>query len=160
MESGKFSEKESLEIFGKIVPRNPGDWFGGIVLYSTVNETLFDIAFGSGDNLSYEDEADGCDDYIMVTQYKTDSTALPAILSCAKADGWINDSIGGLKEIDGGQWLLRRKEWTDGDIRRFIIDALDFAGYGVPKGRDDEMYKDLIFIGADYGYNKENDNED
>lgn len=158
MKRGKFSEKESLEIFGKIVPKNPNDWFGGIVLYSTINGTLFDIAFGTGDNLSYEDESDGCDDYIMVTQYKPDSTDLPAVLLCAKEDGL--DSLGGLKEIDGGQWLLRRKEWTDGDIRRFIIDALDFAGYGVPKGREGEMYKDLIFIGADYNYNKENENED
>lgn len=65
--------------------------------------------------------------------------------------GEISDGTVGLKEVDGGQLLLSRKEWNNGDIRRFIMEALDFAEYKLPELVPKELsHMDVIYISADY----------
>lgn len=151
MKDNGMHERESLEHFKRIVPRNPRDWYGCVVLYSTWNDSFFNVAFGTGDNLDGDDMDQGFDDYIMVEQYApNDEVRMSDIINHAKNVGRIDDETPGLQEIDGGQWLLKHKDWGNGDIRRFLMEALQFAGYGVPKDVKEGMFMDVIYIGADY----------
>ena len=150
--SEELQEFESYGHFSRIVPRNPNDWEGSVVLYSTISETFFNVSFGTGDNLTDEDMDAGFDDYIMVDKFELDGyKTLGEIVCEAKMRGEISDNTVGLKEVDGGQLLLSRKEWKCGDIRRFIMEALDFAGYKLPELIPNEMrHMDIIYVGADY----------
>lgn len=150
--SVELQEPNSYAHFTRLVPRNPIDWEGSVVLYSTINETFFNIAFGTGDNLTDEDTDEGYDDYLMVEQYEMDGyRTFGEIVGEAKMKGEISYDTVGLKEVDGGQMLLRRKEWNDGDIRRFIMEAIDFAGYKLPELVPKKLsHMDVIYIGADY----------
>lgn len=142
-------ESESFVRFREIVPRNPFDWEGTVVLYSVESVSLFNVAFGTGDNLDSDDIADGFDDYIMVEQYQLDGTRdLEDILKDIRENGWIEDDLDGIREIDGGQLLLKRKEWNAGDIRRFIASALEFAGYGVSDPK--QWMKDIVYVASDW----------
>lgn len=142
------SDKESFDRFKSIVPKNKFEWEGGIVLYDAASENFFNIAFGSGDNLDADDIDDGFDDYIMVERYELDGTlGSTYVVTDALDKGYVDDSTPGLREVDGGQLLLKRKEWTDGDIRRFITEALDFVGYGAAS--IDELYKYLVYIASE-----------
>lgn len=151
MKDNGMNERESLELFRRIVPRNPDDWNGGVVLYSTWNRAFFNIVFGSGCNLDGDDVSQGFDDYIMADQYRlSGERPLDEIMEEIRDEGCADSCIDGLEEVDGGLWLLKHKEWEDGDIRRFLMEALSFAGYGVPKSRIDDIYRDIIYVGADY----------
>ena len=142
------SDSKSFEMFKDIVPKNKYDWEGGIVLYDAASEEFFNISFGSGDNLDADDIDEGFDDYIMVERYELDGTLGSAyVVTDAVDKGYVDDSTPGLREVDGGQLLLKRKEWTDGDIRRFITEALDFVGYGADKVEN--LYKYLVYIASD-----------
>ena len=141
-------DRESFERFKDIVPKNKFDWEGGIVLYDEKSEEFFNISFGSGDNLDADDIDNGFDDYIMVERYGLDGTiGLEFVVADAVDKGFVDDTTEGLREIDGGQLLLKRKEWTDGDIRRFITEALEFVGYGAE--RIDDLYKYIIYIASE-----------
>jgi hypothetical protein len=141
------SDMESFERFKDIVPKNKFEWEGGIVLYDAASEEFFNIAFGQGGNLDADDIDNGFDDYIMVERYELDGTKGSAFIIVDAVDkGFIDGSTDGLREVDGGQLLLKRKEWTDGDIRRFITEALDFVGYGAAS--IDKMYKHLVYIAS------------
>ena len=141
-------DRESFERFKDIVPKNKFDWEGGIVLYDEKSEEFFNISFGSGDNLDADDIDNGFDDYIMVERYGLDGTiGLEFVAADAVDKGFVDDTTEGLREIDGGQLLLKRKEWTDGDIRRFITEALEFGGYGAE--RIDDLYKYIIYIASE-----------
>ena len=148
----EMQEFDSYNYFKRIVPRNPVDWEGSVVMYSTINQTFFNIAFGTGDNLDGEDMDQGFNDYIMVDQFELDGTfGFGDVVNNIKHAGYAEGDMAGLDEIDGGQWLLRHKDWRNGDIRRFIMEAMDFAGYGLPKGtKKDMLHKDAIYICADY----------
>lgn len=150
--SVELQEPNSYAHFKRIIPRNSNDWQGSVVLYSAINETFFNVAFGTGDNLTDEDTDEGYDDYIMVEQYEMNGyRTFGEIVGEAKMIGEISDGTVGLKEVDGGQLLLRRKEWNNGDIRRFIMEALDFAGYKLPELVPKELsHMDVIYISADY----------
>ena len=142
------SDRESFERFKDIVPKNKYDWEGGVVLYDAASEEFFNIAFGSGGNLDADDTDAGFDDYIMVERYELDGTKGSAFVVVDAVDkGFVDDTTEGLREIDGGQLLLKRKEWTDGDIRRFITEALDFVGYGAAS--IDDLYKYLVYIASE-----------
>lgn len=150
--SVELQEFDSYEHFKRIVPRNPRDWEGSVVIYSAINQTFFNIAFGTGDNLDRDDIDKGYDDYIMVDQFRLDGTfGFGDVINNIKHAGYVEGEMAGVEEVDGGQWLLRRKDWRNGDIRRFIMEAMDFAGYGLPKGAAmDLFHKDAIYICADY----------
>ena len=150
--SVELQEFDSYAHFKRIIPRNSNDWQGSVVLYSAINETFFNVAFGTGDNLTDDDTDEGYDDYIMVEQYEMDGyRTFGEIVGEAKMRGEISNDTVGLKEVDGGQLLIRRKEWEDGDIRRFIMEALDFAGYKLPELVQKELsHMDVIYISADY----------
>ena len=142
------SEMESFEMFKDVVPKNKYDWEGGIVLYDAASEKFFNISFGSGDNLDAYDIDAGFDDYIMVGMYELDGTRGSAFVVVDAVDkGFIDDTTEGLREVEGGQLLLKREEWTDGDIRRFITEALDFVGYGAES--IDNPYKYLVYIASE-----------
>ena len=142
------SDRESFERFKDIVPKNKYDWEGGVVLYDAASEEFFNIAFGSGGNLDADDTDAGFDDYIMVERYELDGTKGSAFVVVDAVDkGFVDDTTEGLREVDGGQLLLKRKEWTDGDIRRFITEALDFVGYGAAS--IDDLYKYLVYIASE-----------
>lgn len=142
------SDMESFERFKDVVPRNKSDWEGGIVLYGAASEEFFNISFGSGDNLDADDIDAGFDDYIMVERYELDGTKGSAFIVVDAVDkGYVDGTTEGLLEVYGGQLLLKRKEWTDGDIRRFIIEALDFVGYGA--ANIDDQYKYLVYISSE-----------
>lgn len=143
-------EHESLEFFKRIVPRNPHDWEGCVVLYSTWNGVFYQIAFGTGGNLSDEDLDHGFNDYIIVTQHipNEEGFSLGDVLTKIKNTGSADDVLG-IRENDSAMWTLKHRDWGNGDIRRFIMGALDFV-YGVPKSALDGIYKDLIYVGADY----------
>ena len=141
------SDRESFERFKDMVPKNKFEWEGSIVLYDAASEQFFNIAFGAGGNLDADDIDEGFDDYIMVERYELDGTRGSGLVVVdASAQGYIDSETKGLREIDGGQLLLKRKEWTDGDIRRFITEALDFVGYGAAS--IDELYKYLVYIAS------------
>ena len=142
------SDRESFERFKDIVPKNKYDWEGGVVLYDAASDEFFNIAFGAGGNLDSDDIDAGFDDYIMVERYELDGTKGSAFVVMDAVDkGFVDDTTEGLREVDGGQLLLKRKEWTDGDIRRFITEALDFVGYGAAS--IDELYKYLVYIASE-----------
>ena len=142
------SDSKSFEMFKDVVPKNKFDWEGGIVLYDEKSEEFFNISFGSGDNLDADDIEAGFDDYIMVERYELDGTIGPEFVVADAVDkGFIDNTTEGLREIDGGQLLLKRKEWTDGDIRRFITEALEFVGYGAES--IDELYKYIVYIASE-----------
>jgi hypothetical protein len=142
------SDKDSFERFKDVVPKNKFEWEGSIVLYDAASEEFFSIAFGQGGNLDADDIDEGFDDYIMVERYELDGTKGSAFIMVDAVDkGYIDGSTDGLREVDGGQLLLKSKEWTDGDIRRFIAEALDFVGYGA--ANIDELYKYLVYIASD-----------
>ena len=142
------SDRESFERFKDIVPKNKYDWEGGVVLYDAASDEFFNIAFGAGGNLDSDDIDAGFDDYIMVERYELDGTKGSAFVVVDAVDkGFVDDTTEGLREVDGGQLLLKRKEWTDGDIRRFITEALDFVGYGAAS--IDELYKYLVYIASE-----------
>ena len=142
------SDRESFERFKDVVPKNKYDWEGGIVLYDAASEEFFNIAFGAGGNLDADDIDAGFDDYIMVERYELDGTKGSAFIVVDAVDkGYVDDTTEGLREVDGGQLLLKRKEWTDGDIRRFITEALDFVGYGAAS--IDDPYKYLVYIASE-----------
>lgn len=135
------TEKESFERFKDVVPKNRDEWYGSVVMYDASTRAFFNIAFGCGDNLDDGDVNEGYDDYIMVERYsvKKGHTFDDVVIS-AKSDGSIDSDTEGVIEEDGGQLLLKRSEWTDGDIRRFIIKAMDFIGFG-------DIY-DVIYIAS------------
>ena len=142
------SDRESFERFKDMVPKNKFEWEGSIVLYDAAAEEFYNIAFGAGGNLDADDIDEGFDDYIMVERYGLDGTIGSAFVVVDAVDkGYIDSETKGLREIDGGQLLLKRKEWTDGDIRRFITEALDFVGYGADKVEN--LYKYLVYIASD-----------
>ena len=142
------SDRKSFERFKDIVPKNKYDWECGVVLYDAASEEFFNIAFGSGGNLDADDTDAGFDDYIMVERYELDGTKGSAFVVLDAVDkGFVDDTTEGLREVDGGQLLLKRKEWTDGDIRRFITEALDFVGYGTAS--IDDLYKYLVYIASE-----------
>lgn len=141
-------DRESFERFKDIVPKNKFDWEGGIVLYDAASEEFFNISFGSGGNLDADDIDAGFDDYIMVERYELDGTKGSAFIVVDAVDnGCVDGNTEGLREVDGGQLLLKHKEWTDGDIRRFITYAIDFVGYGAAS--IDELYKYLVYIASE-----------
>ena len=141
-------DRESFERFKDIVPKNKYDWEGGIVLYDAASEEFFNISFGSGDNLDADDIDAGFDDYIMVERYELDGTKGSAFIIVDAVDkGYVDYTTEGLREVDGGQLLLKRKEWTDGDIRRFITEALEFVGYGAES--IDDLYKYIVYIASE-----------
>ena len=150
--SVELQEFDSYNHFKRIVPRNPTDWEGCVVMYSTIGGTFFNIAFGTGDNLDGDDMDDGFDDYIMSDQWQLDGTRdLVDVIDDIKHKGYVDEFVEGVESVEGGQLLLMRKEWRNGDIRRFIMEAMDFAGYGLPKGSTmDLFHKDAIYICADY----------
>jgi len=142
------SDRKSFERFKDIVPKNKFEWEGGIVLYDAASEEFFNIAFGSGSNLDIDDLNAGFDDYIMVERYELDGTKGSAFVVMDAVDnGCIDYTTEGLRGVDGGQLLLKRKEWTDGDIRRFITTALDFVGCRAAS--IDDLYKYLVYIASE-----------
>jgi len=142
----KETEDISMRAFGSIVPRNLDDWFGNVCLYDAGSKKVYQITFGSGDNLTEEDIHEGYDDYIMVERYGLDGdAALEDILSELKENGGYADMVHGLEEEDGGQMLLKRSEWSSGNIVLFISDALDFCG-GYPVPTEVTDYSDLIYV--------------
>lgn len=151
MRDNGMQEHESLEFFKRIVPKNPIPWNGTVVLYSVWNNAFFNIAFGDGCNLDGDDMDQGFNDYIMVDQYALDGTKkLEDIIDQAKNAGYVDELTEGLEQVDGMQWLLKHNDWNSGDIRRFLMEALECAGYGVPESARDGRYRDIIYIGADY----------
>lgn len=150
--SVELQEFDSYNHFKRIVPRNPRDWFGSVVVYSTVNRSFFNIAFGTGDNLDGDDIDEGFNDYIMVDQYELNGEEnLEDVFEQVKKTGYVDEYTSGVSQVDGGQLMIRRREWRSGDIRRFIMEAMDFAGYGLPKGTPEEMFhKDVIYVCSDY----------
>ena len=151
MKDNGMQEHESFEYFKRIVPKNPLPWNGTVVLYSAWNGAFFNIAFGDGCNLDGDDMDQGFNDYMMVDQYVLDGTKkLEDIIDQTKNAGYVDDLTDGLVQVDGMQWLLKHKDWNSGDIRRFLMEALECAGYGVPESSRDGRYRDIIYIGADY----------
>lgn len=124
------ADRMSFAKFNETVPKNKIEWEGSVVVFDAELEEFYDISFGTGDNLTQEDVDKGYDDYIMVERYGLDGTRGSAwVVVDAISKGLVDEYTDGLREIDGGQWILKRSEWTNGDIRRFILGAMEFAGY-------------------------------
>ena len=103
------------QAFSRLTP-NPADREGGILLFSPKNLVFYEITFGSGDNLSAEDSAGGYDGYIVVNTAKL--VHGPGIEYLT------------VEPSDGGDMLVRYDDYgRSGDIRDYLADALDFAGY-------------------------------
>lgn len=137
----KESDEASFARFKDIVPKNKFEWQGSVVMFDAAAEEFYNIAFGTGDNLTQEDIDAGYDDYIMVDRYGLDGSRGSAIVVVdAVKKGYVDESTGWLRLIDGGQMMIRRSDWTDGDIRRFILEAMDFAGYCASNMRDIHKY--------------------
>ncbi len=133
--------------FKDAVPKNKVEWEGSVVLFDAAAEEFYNIAFGTGDNLGPEDLDEGYDDYIMVDRYGLDGSRGSALVVVDAVDnGCVDEDTDGLRMIDSGQLMLKRKEWTDGDIRRFITEALDFVGYGADKVEN--PYEYLVYIAS------------
>ena len=95
---------------------NPTDHEGGILLFSPKTLVFYEITFGSGDNLSAEDSAGGYDGYIVVNTAKLVHGPGLEYLT--------------VEPSDGGDMLVRYADYgRSGDIRDYLADALDFAGY-------------------------------
>ena len=139
------TQDASLDMFSRIVPRNECDWEGEIVLLDMCEAMLYRIAFGSGDNLSEEDMDNGYDDYIMVDSYAiTRDRPMHEVCTEIMSVGDVYDGQLGVEERDGGQMLIRRSEWKDGDIRRFIMDALEFVGMG--EAGAEGLYRYVVYL--------------
>ena len=111
--------------FSRLTP-NTADREGGILLFSPKTLVFYEITFGSGDNLSAEDSAGGYDGYIVVNTAKLVHGPCLEYLT--------------VEQSDGGDMLVRYDDYgRSGDIRDYLADALDFAGY---RG----SYDDLVEI--------------
>lgn len=103
------------QAFSRLTP-NTADREGGILLFSPKTLVFYEITFGSGDNLSAEDSAGGYDGYIVVNTAKL--VHGPGLEYLA------------VEPSDGGDMLVRYDDYgRSGDIRDYLSDALDFAGY-------------------------------
>ena len=108
--------------FSRFTP-NPVPHEGGILLFSPKTLKFYEITFGSGDNLSAEDAANGYDGYIVVNTAKL-------VHSLSLEDLTIEPD-------DGGDMLVMYTDYgASGDIRDYLNDALDFAEY---RGNYDEL---------------------
>lgn len=144
----KKSDEMSFARFRDVVPKNEFEWEGSVVMYDADADEFYNIAFGTGDNLTQDDVDDGFDDYIMVDRYELDDTRVPSwVIVRAIDEGIIDENTEGVNLIDGGQLLLKRSEWTDGDIRRFILLAMEFAGYVVEDAKD--ACKHVVYIASE-----------
>lgn len=144
----KESDIASFVRFKDVVPKNKIEWQGSVVMYDAEADEFFNIAFGDGGNLDSDDVDAGFDDYIMVERYELDGTKWSAwIIVDAIDKGYVDDSTEGLREVDGGQLLLKRREWKNGDIRRFIMEAMEFAGYGSADVKT--LYKYVTYIASE-----------
>lgn len=87
-----------------------GNSSGGLLIFATEREQFVRISYGDGSNLTHEDMADGCDDYLYITIDEFN-------------DGWNED-------IDGGMMLLKmEEEWNNHyNICQHIKDGLEFMG--------------------------------
>ena len=115
---GVFTGKASAGVtqaFSRLTP-NTADREGGIILFSPKTLVFYEITFGSGDNLSAEDSAGGYDGYIVVNTAKLVHGPGLEYLT--------------VEPSDGGDMLVRYDDYgRSGDIRDYLADALDFAGY-------------------------------
>ena len=103
------------QAFSRLTP-NTADREGGILLFSPKTLVFYEITFGSGDNLSAEDYAGGYDGYIVVNTAKLVHGPCLEYLT--------------VEQSDGGDMLVRYDDYgRSGDIRDYLADALDFAGY-------------------------------
>ena len=130
------------------IPENPFPFEGGVTLFSTNLNMFYHICFGSGDNLDDDDIELGYDDYMNIDVYKWNGERplLEVINDIKENDGYI-DEVEGLRETDGGMMLIKRADYNhSGDIRDYLVNALDFGNYGADTVEN--LYKDLIFITA------------
>lgn len=128
--TNKWKQEESFERFKDIIPKNEKDYYGKVVMFDDRANEFFVVEFGTGDNLDSHDIGEGYDDYIFAVRYAALDDGMPvAAVTEEFQKNEDPDGIGGIVEVGGGQWLLRRSEWEDGDIRRYIMDAMEFAGY-------------------------------
>ena len=130
------------------IPENPFPFEGGVTLFSTNLNMFYHIWFGSGDNLDDDDIELGYDDYMNIDVYKWNGERplLEVINEIKENDGYI-DEVEGLEDTDGGMMLIKRADYNhSGDIRDYLVNALDFGNYGADT--DENLYKDLLFITA------------
>lgn len=87
-----------------------GNSSGGLLLFAIESQQFVRISYGTGDNLSSEDTAEGYDDYLYIVIDEFN-------------DGWDED-------VDGGMMLLKMKEEWGGNynICQHIKDGLEFVG--------------------------------
>ncbi len=131
-------------------PRNKFDYQGRVVLFDTVANVFYNFSFGTGDNLDDEDTDEGFDDYFMVDSWEWDEKTRLADIFNEIRMGVDMEEVDGIDEIDGGQLLIKRKEFGDsGDIRTYIPACLEFGGYYGDISRDtkpEDYYKTLIHV--------------
>lgn len=113
--------------------RNNIDYEGCIVFYLAAKDVFLKVAWGTGDNLDQSDVEEGYDDYIMVESYQRtgDEPLQPLIRSIVDKDGDVFERMNlgaGLRELDGGMLLVKRRVLNSGDIRDHIPDAVGMAG--------------------------------
>lgn len=144
------TENESFEAFKDKVPKNEFEWEGSVVLYEAGHNLFYNIAFGSGGNLDDSDIDEGYDDYIMVESYTPSEKCPPfaELIWKIQERGYIDSDTEGLDERHSGQLLLKRSEWTDGDIRRFLLKAIDFVEY-IDFIEYPDNIKNMIYITSD-----------
>ena len=133
-------------------PRNSKDYFGGIVLFDVTTDTFVKLEWGIGDNLLKEDRASGYDDYINYEMWGWAGGPLAAIFSLVDRYEGDFESIGddysdegktfqiSFAPCDGGMFLVRRKAKKTGDIREYIRDVMEHAGF------DDLSGDGLVFV--------------
>lgn len=138
------TEKRSFEAFKDKVPKNEFEWEGSVVLYDAGYNLFYNIAFGTGGNLDDSDIDEGYDDYIMVESYTPSEECPPFddLIWEIQKQGYIDSDTEGLDECHSGELLLKRSEWTDGDVRRFLVKAIDFIGYT-------DNVENMIYITSD-----------
>ena len=125
-------------------PRNSVDYMGGIVLFDVDERVFFRLEWGIGDNLLREDRAAGYDDYVNYEAWKLDSGPVAAAFRLAAEYGGDFEAIDGdskdlgvcVSQIDGGMMLVKRKDKKTGDIREYVLDAIEMMFDSRPTGEN------------------------
>ena len=83
----------------------------------------------------------------MVDSWEWDEKTRLADIFSAIRMGIDMEEVDGIGEIDGGQLLVKRKEYGDsGDIRTYIPACLEFSGYFSRDTKPEDYFKTLIHV--------------
>lgn len=133
----EFKFKKGLPAAFVAMKGNAREFCGGIVVYDKANGDFFRFTFGTGDNLTREDEAEGFNDYLNcdrfhLLEHGAESEAKKAFVDDLEVDIEGNGFDDILSTEDGGMMLIRYADYAEpdcGDIRAYLEDALKYVEF-------------------------------